>query len=197
MGTTCRKRTTSATNGFGTSRRRNTSKYVHTSCTQSHIPQPQPIRAQNSCVFLSLLLMFERIDTVPQKRRTHCVRSPNAVSPMLRGASSVTEMWRHTTAHTIPVHLLACRTEIKPTLRVYVSAQPPHYYGSNGLPRYAPIQHSIRSQKRIAGQTGKHRRKSCRGGRAQRGRCLALASRRLCPRWSAVRTTPDHLSEFG
>src|SRR5580692_9354907 len=134
MGTTCRKRTTSATKGLGTSRRRNTSKYVHTTCTQSHIPQPQPIRVQNNCAFLSLLLMFERIDTVAQKRRTHCVRSPNAVSPMLRGASRVTEMWRHTTTHTIPVHLLACRTEIKPTLRVYVSAAPPLDYGSNRRP---------------------------------------------------------------
>ena len=156
------------------------------------------MRAQNSCAFLSLLLMFERIDTVAQKRRTHCVRSPNAVSPMLRGASSVTEMWRHTTAHTIPVHLLACRTEIKPTLRVYVSTAPPEYYGSNRVPQpVRAIQHSIRSQKRSAGQTGKHRRKSCREGRAQRGRCPALASRRVRPGWSAIRTAPDHLSEFG
>jgi len=74
--------------------------------------------------------MFERIDSVAQRRTKHCVRSPNVVSPMLRGAKSVTETWMHTTAHTITVHLLG-RTEMDPTLRVYVYVARAKCYGSN------------------------------------------------------------------
>jgi hypothetical protein len=75
--------------------------------------------------------MFERMDNVPQASRTHCIRSPNAVSPMLCEASSDTEMWTQTTAHTTAVHLPDCRREINPTLRVYVLAATSLCYVSN------------------------------------------------------------------
>ena len=50
---------------------------------------------------------------------------------MLCEASNVTKMWTQTTAHTIPIHLLGCRTEINPTVRVYVQSATSLRYGSN------------------------------------------------------------------
>src|SRR5271156_278069 len=125
IGTICRKRTTSATKGLGTSCRSKTSKWVHRTCAQSHIPQPEAMSAQKSCSFLSWLLMFERMAMVAQNSRTHCVRSPKEVNPTLRQANRDTAPSTQTTAHTVPVHLLGCRTEITPTLKVYVHSPVP------------------------------------------------------------------------
>ena len=59
-------------------------------CAQSHIPQPNAMRAQKSCSFLSRVLVFERMASVAHKSRTHCVRSPKAVNPTPRAANSDT-----------------------------------------------------------------------------------------------------------
>jgi len=63
------------------------------------------------------------MDNVAHNSRANCVRSPKAVSPLLRGASRDTTTCTHTTAHTIPVHVPGRFTEIKLTLRVYVQVR--------------------------------------------------------------------------
>ena len=58
-------------------------------------------------VIASAVRLLGCSDSVQQANRTHCVRSPKAVSPKLRGTTRDTKMYTHTTAHTTAVHFLA------------------------------------------------------------------------------------------
>src|SRR5258706_3740336 len=112
--------------------------------------------------------MFERIAKVAHNNRANCVRSPKAVSPLPRGATSDTTTCTHTTAHTIPVHLPGRFTEIRLTLRVYVQAEWLGHYGSNRAKSVELVLRlSNRSRLRIGDQNRIHRDRSCRGAPVQ------------------------------
>src|SRR5271155_985042 len=71
------------------------------------------------------------MERVAQRSKADCVKSPKAVSPVPRVANKDTRRCAQTTAHTIPVHLPGCFTEIQPSLRVYGRARESGHYGSN------------------------------------------------------------------
>src|SRR5438067_1952935 len=104
--------------------------------------------------------MFESIDSVAQKRSANCVRSPNAVSPLLRGTSRDTITCTPTTAHTTAVHQPCRFPEIKLTLRVYVQGGECAYYRSNRASDVTRVGF-IQLRPRSAEQTGRRRDTSC------------------------------------
>ena len=103
IGTMCRKRITSPTNGFGASCRKiDLDVSPHDLRSQPHPQTPSPISAQNSRAFGEAVL---RIDQKCDSRCTagamFCRMSPNAVSANPRGARTDSKTCTHTTAHTI------------------------------------------------------------------------------------------------
>src|ERR1700732_1910314 len=118
MGTICRKRITSPTNGLGTSCRENTSMYVHMSGEASHIAKPEPKSAQNNLALGEPFLTLERTATVAQSRMIFCRMSPQAVRANPRGTRSDTKTWTQTTRHTMAVHLRAFRSGESPTFKI-------------------------------------------------------------------------------
>src|SRR5215469_3489418 len=118
IGTMCKNRITSPTNGFGASCRKYTSMYVHITCETSHIERPRPIRAQKRRGFGEEVRTFARHARAAANRTRFCRMSPKAVSAKLRGTKTDTTTWTHTKAPIPRAHFLPFLSADFPTPRI-------------------------------------------------------------------------------